>query len=413
MCRDMSHLLHHAVSIVLHGWNRQLRWFSVAGLLVVGFIVALILRDFVQPPTPGVSNNEILIGSSLPLSGSIAQVGVNYAEGVRTAFEIVNRKGGVYGRQLRLITRDDGYEPLQCVLNTRDLISKDRVFALTSYVGTGTSVKAQTIWTGEQVPVVGFFTGARGLREPFNRYNFHVRSSYQDEALALVNLLTDKIHVKRVAIFYQYDAFGQTVLREVRRVLLQHQISVVAEGSYPRNSTDIASGLKRILDARPECVFMIATYGAGARFVRELKLNSKQPVIVGALSFVAAENFIELAGRDANDSYVTLSIPHWTNTKVALVRDYYRDSALIYPNGKLNSISLEGYINGRVIVEGLKRSGRSPTREKFIDALESIHGPVLGEGFDFEYSHTNHEGSHRIYQMQIKEGRLESLDRKN
>lgn len=409
----MSEPDHHAVGASLYGWNRELRGLIAICLLVIALVGWFVARRFVETKTPGVTDKEVRIGVTMGLEGLIAPIGQDYVEGLRAAVEAANRRGGVNGRQIKLIGRNDSYEPLQCVLNTRDLISKESVFALTSYLGSPTSIKAQPIWTGAKVPVIGFFTGVRALREPFNRYNFHIRASYREEIHALVNVFTNQLHVKRISILYQYDAFGQDVRREIKELLTEHRLIMASEGSYPRNSLDVENATKAIMEGDPDAIIMVGTAAPLTKFIRQVKATAKRPIYFGAASFVGGTFFLDLVGKDGEGCFVCQVMPMYEGGAVKVWDDYRRDIELTNPGFPTTSVGLEGYINGRVLVEGLKRAGRGLTRDRFIEAIESIHGQPFGPGYDLSFSSKNHEGSRQVFMTVVREGKYERLDIKN
>ena len=122
------------------------------------------------------------------------------------------------GRRIKLVSLDDGYEPDRAKANTERLIKKDKVFALFGYVGTPTSYAVLPMVTAARIPFFAPFTGAQGLREPFNRYVFNIRASYFDETERLVNWLTHSFK-KRIAVFYQSDSYGKAGLEGVNRAM--------------------------------------------------------------------------------------------------------------------------------------------------------------------------------------------------
>jgi ABC-type branched-subunit amino acid transport system substrate-binding protein len=175
----------------------------------------------------GVTDKEILIGQFAAMSGPAAQLGKRMQVGMQAYFTAVNAQGGVNGRAIKLLTRDDGYEPEKAAAAAKALIQEDKVFALAGSVGTPTGLAALPIVTAQQIPLVGMFTGAQALREPFNRYVFHVRSSYFDETERIVQHLTT-VGVKRLAVFYQNDAYGKAGLEGVTRALDKRGLKAVA-----------------------------------------------------------------------------------------------------------------------------------------------------------------------------------------
>jgi branched-chain amino acid transport system substrate-binding protein len=233
-------------------------------LLGVGGVLPLFAAN-------GVTDTEITIGSSLPLEGGFSAVGQQTKLGVEACFRAVNDAGGVNGRKLKLVAYNDGYEPVPCVQNTLKLIDTDKVFALCSYVGTPTSVKAMKVWQSKQVPVVGFYTGAGALRNPFNPYNIHVRASYAKEADAIVNAFVKEAGASKIAIFYQNDAFGEAVKSVTEAALTKANLKAVALGNFERNTLDVEKGLADIKAAAPDAIVMVGTYAPLAKFVKAAK----------------------------------------------------------------------------------------------------------------------------------------------
>lgn len=180
--------------------------------------LALVLASSFALAENGVTEREILIGQFAAISGPAAQLGQRMQVGMQVYFNAVNAQGGVHGRAIKLITRDDGYEPEKAVAAVKALIQEDRVFALAGSVGTPTGLAALPVLTEQQVPLVGMFTGAQALREPFNRYVFHVRARYFDETERIVQHLTT-LGIKKIAVFYQNDAYGKAGLEGVTRAL--------------------------------------------------------------------------------------------------------------------------------------------------------------------------------------------------
>jgi branched-chain amino acid transport system substrate-binding protein len=230
-------------------------------------VFLLLIATFASLPAQekGTAGSEFLIGSSLPLTGAFAAVGQATKEGMEAAFRAVNETGGVNGRRLRLVAYSDGYDPLLCVQNTLQLINTDNVFALCSYVGTPTSLKAQPVWQGAKVPVVGFYTGARALREPFNRYNIHVRASYAQETAAAVEAFSKHLGAKRYAILYQDDSFGDAVKMATERALAAKGLAPVAYGNFVRGALNVEEQMTRIAAARPDVVVLAGTYAPSPR----------------------------------------------------------------------------------------------------------------------------------------------------
>src|SRR6266702_3916404 len=195
---------------------------------------------------PGVTDKEIVIGSCAALEGPASFLGTQTVLGARAYLNSVNDQGGVHGRKIQLVSRNDGYEPDKTIACVNQLIQQDKVFAMGFFVGTPTGAKVVPMAEAHKVPAIGFFTGAEILRTPVRRHVIHVRASYYDEARAQVDNLVNGLGMKKIAAFYQEDAFGLAVLEGVKVALKKYDMTPVALGTFPRNTLEIARGIEQI-----------------------------------------------------------------------------------------------------------------------------------------------------------------------
>lgn len=337
----------------------------------------------------GVTDKEIVIGQFAVISGPAAQLGLRMQLGMQTYFKAINAQGGVNGRTIRLVTRDDGYEPEKAVAAVKALINEDKVFALAGSVGTPTGLAALPILTEEQVPLVGMFTGAQALREPFNRQVFHVRASYFDETESIIQHLTT-LGVKKIAVFYQNDAYGKAGLEGVTRALDKRKLKPVAISTVERNTVDVAKALAEILKAEPEAVVQVGAYKACAAFIKQARAKGYGGQFFN-VSFVGSTALAEELGDAGQGVVISQVVPFPFAGKSAVVREYQQ--RMIEAGQKdFDFSSLEGYLTARVLTEGLRRAGKNLTRDGLISALESIRDVNLG-GFTVNYSAKDHQGS--------------------
>jgi branched-chain amino acid transport system substrate-binding protein len=355
-------------------------------LLLVGMFA---LFACVARAETGVTDREVLIGQFAAFSGPAGQLGQRMRAGIEAHFKAVNAAGGVNGRQLKLVVRDDGYEPEKSKVAVKALIEEDKVFALIGSVGTPTGLAALPIFTAANVPMVGMFTGAEGLRQPFNRNVFHVRASYFDEAERIVQHLTT-LGVKKIAVFYQDDAYGKTVLDGVNRALARRQLKTVATGTVERNSVDVAKSLSAILPANPEAIVQVSAYKSCAAFIKQARAKGWGGQFFN-VSFVGSQALADELGDAGNGVVISQVVPFPYGASTAVVREYQQRMKEAGQK-ELDFSSLEGFLTAKVFTEGLKRGGRSLTRESFISGLESMHEVNLG-GFLISYGPNNHTGS--------------------
>ncbi|MFO7715638.1 ABC transporter substrate-binding protein [Desulfosarcina sp.] len=357
----------------------------------------------------GITDDEILVGSSLALGGHAGYLGTQTLHGALAYIKHINEQGGIHGRRINVIAYDDGYDPPRCVANTQKLIIQDKVFSLFCYVGTPTTVKILPLVEEAKIPVVGMFTGANALREPLNRYLINVRASYYQETGAAVKHLVEELKINRIAVFYQYDAYGFDGLKGAEIALRAYGLVPVATGTYIRGTLDVADGLRRIMAEQAEAVVMIGTYEPCAEFITLSKAMGFSPVFYN-VSFVGADELARLLGRIDAKIIVTQVVPppevSDSNQELWGARDYVALLKRYYPADQPNFVSLEGYINARVLVEGLQRAGRELTRETFIDAIESIRNLDLGIANLMSFSPKNHQGLERVYFTHLQDGKF-------
>jgi len=337
----------------------------------------------------GITPNSILIGQSAAFTGPAAQLGIQMRDGAKLWFDYVNAQGGINGRKIELRSRDDKYESKLAAENTKKLIEDDRVFLLFAYVGTPTSQASLPIFTEARVPFVAPFTGAELLRTPFNRYVFNVRASYFDETEKMVEHLT-RTGVRKFAVFYQNDAYGQAGLEGVKRALARRNMQIAATGTVERNTTNVADAVKAINATEPEATIMISAYASVAEFVRQMKKAGSVSQFFN-VSFVGSTALAEALGKDGYGVMISQVVPFPWSPLTPIVKEYL-DLAKRAGNVDINFSSLEGFIAAKVLVEGLRRAGKDPTREKFVAAMESMSNYEIG-GFAVRFSPENHNGS--------------------
>jgi branched-chain amino acid transport system substrate-binding protein len=352
------------------------------------FFAALAFAVAVPALGQGVTDAQIVLGQSVPLSGAAEQLGKDMQAGANLYFDQVNRQGGVNGRKIVLKTLDDGYDPPRAAANTRKLINEDRVFALFGYVGTPTSAAALPIFTEAKVPFVGPFTGAELLRAPVNPYVFNVRASYYDETEAIVQHLT-AMSITKIAVFYQNDAYGQAGLAGVERALKKRNLDVAAKGTVERNTVDVKKAVADIGKAGPQAVVMVGAYKACAAYIRETKAAGQSPTFWN-VSFVGSKALAKELDKEGRGVQISQVVPFPWDQTVPVVKEYRK--LLEDAKGEPGFGTLEGFIAAKVMVEGLRRAGKNLTRDSFIKAMESLQEYDAG-GFKVSYGPGQRSGS--------------------
>jgi len=319
----------------------------------------------------GVTADSILFGQAAALEGPSSALGQSMRQGILAAFAEVNAKGGVHGRNLNLISRDDGYDPDRSVVQTIKLIEKDQVFALIGAVGTPTSKATEPIAAANNVPFIGPFSGADFLRSPDLHNVVNIRASYSDEAEAWIKHLTEDLHLNQIAIFYQDDSFGRDGLAGVKAALDRRGLELVAEGTFERNTRAVGAALKTIKRAEPEAVVMVGTYGPCAEFIKLAHKSGFRPTFVN-ISFVGANALARELGPDGDGVIVSQVVPFPWDTSLKVVVDYQKAQNALDPELTPDFVSFEGYLSGRLAAAALQRIGPNPTRADMLRVINEV-----------------------------------------
>jgi len=333
--------------------------------------------------------DRILLAQSAPFSGPAAQLGIQFHNGARLLFDQLNAQGGIHRRPVEIVKMDDGYEPDRCAENTKKLLADDPV-ALFAYVGTPTSLAALPLATAAKTPFYAPFTGAMALREPFNRYAFHLRASYNDETALIVNQLV-QLGRSKIAVFHQNDAYGKAGLDGVTLALQAHNGKPIATATVERNSVEVAKAVQTLVAARPDAIVQIGAYKACAAFIKAAKAAGYGGTFYN-VSFVGTQALADELGKDGLGVVVSQVMPSPYNPARAIAREFVDAVRKAGGEHSANFSSMEGYLAAKVLAEALRRGPARPTRETVVASLESLGRQSFG-GFHVTFSPTDHVAS--------------------
>jgi branched-chain amino acid transport system substrate-binding protein len=343
---------------------------------------------------PGVDIDKIIFGQAAALEGPASARGQEMRTGIRAAFAEANRRGGVKGRQLELISHDDGYEPNKSIEMTRRLIEVEKVFALVGPVGTPTSAATQPIALQAGVPFIGPFTGAEFLRNPFQPNVINVRASYFQETEAMVERLTKDRGITRISILYQDDAFGRAGLAGVQKALDARGMKPASEGTFERNTVAVKTALLSIRKGNPEAIIMVGPYKPCAEFIR-LARQVKLDALYVNISFVGSNALAKELGPTGAGVIITQVVPFPEDVSVPVVARYQAALQKLDPGSWPSFGSLEGYIVGQLVILALEKLPGEPSRQALLDTVlatsfdlggvKLVYGPNDNQGMDNVY----------------------------
>jgi len=373
--------------------GRLRRALAALALLQAGLAYTLVqpLAAPALAAEPGIGPRSILIGQSAAFSGPSGALGREYREGAHQVFDQVNAQGGIHGRQVVMVYRDDRYEPALAAANTSRFLQKDKVFALFGYVGTPTVQASLPQIERQQVPLIAPLTGAQLTRNPFNRLIFNVRASYHQEIEASIHYL-QRFGRRGIAIVYQNDAYGRDGLQGALLSLRRHGLTPLTLVSVERTSSDTDEAARRVALSRPDAVLVVSTYGTVASFITNLRRHHCDAQVMN-VSFVGSNALADALPPPLRHGVgISQVVPFSWNPRVPVVRDYQNTIRRNRSSVSYGFSSLEGYLAARLLVMALVKAGPEPTRERLIRALETMGKVDLG-GFRVNFSPSRRSGS--------------------
>ena len=356
----------------------------------------------------GVTSTSIAFAQVAALEGPAAALGQGMRLGMQAAFEEANAAGGVHGRTITLDSMNDNYEPDRSVALVKSVVEGNNHLGLIGAVGTPTASATQPIATEANMPFVGPFTGAGFLRDASLGNVFNVRATYFAETEAWIEYLVDQQGMKSIALLYQDDGFGRVGLAGVTAALERRGMTLVAEGTYTRNTTAVKKALLTIKKAKPDAVVMVGAYKPVAEFIklsRRLKFN---PTFVN-ISFVGSDALAQELGDAGEDVIISQVVPFPWDADVPAVAQYQAALKAVAPDANPGFVTLEGYLTGRLALTALEAAGADLTRQSYLEALGGLQTLDFG-GVTMTFGPDDNQGMDSVFLTRItKDGGFEQV----
>lgn len=336
----------------------------------------------------GIAASQILIGQTAGFTGPVGAGVTETTEGAKLYLDTINSRGGIAGQKIELISVDDKFDPKLAAENARKLIEVDGVIALFLNRGTPHTQAIIPVLDQHGVALIGPSTGAMVLHQPVQKHVFNVRATYQREAEKAVLHMTS-MGTSRIAVIHVDDSFGNDALLGAQRGLEAAKIKAVAIEKFDRTKPDFTNAVKAIVDAQAQAVMIYGSGSAVVEAVKSLRAQGSAAQIV-TLSNNASTGFVKSLGDQARGVIISQVFPNERSISYPFVREAL-EMAKAKGGRELSPAMLEGFAAAKVLVEGLKRAGPKPTRERLITALESIKKLDMG-GLELSYGPTDHTG---------------------
>jgi len=343
---------------------------TTAALLGVAALPTLALAF--ENKAEGVLDKEIVLGSSQPMSGTLAYMGKAVDEGIRTYFDMVNEQGGVNGRKIKLITYDDELKPAKSVANAKLLVERDNVLAMVGNIGHATNISAYEYSATRKVPTIGALSISDLTSTPPRELLYVLPSPQSTETAAYIDYAAEKLKAKKIAMLYQNDGWGKPAYDIAIKQLDKHGLKLVEAQSFERFATDITSQVFKLKQAEPDVVIVYALGQEAVLFFRGAEKLGWKPTVFGA-GGLNDPKFVELLGKSPAKLYVASYYDAVEGDNPA-IKDFFARYTKLYPKSAPSSTALMGYSAAAVTVEALKRAGNEPSRAKVVAALDGLSG---------------------------------------
>lgn len=374
---------------------------------------------------------DFKLGMSAAFTGPLGGLGIELYRGSMAYFSEINEQGGVNNRKISVIPYDDGYNPIATIQNTVKLVEDEHVYLLFNYVGTPTLTRVLPMFKNNRLnDTLLFFpyTGAQQQREKtFGRQVFNLRASYSQEIEALVDNLV-KVGRNRIALFYQIDPYGRSGLESAKSSLARHNLDVVAETVYfPGVKFDgsMKDQVEKLRAVGPDAIICVGAYQACAAFIRDAR-DAGLNVPICNISFSDVDSqmrYLSAAGKERGKDYTKGLIysqvfPSYEETSLPAVAEYRRlmDKWHVMPPSNLvgaehnpsgySTVSFEGYMNAKVLVEILKRADPWANRPNLVYIVEGMRLPDVGIGVPVDFGSGNRQGLNAVFLTTVDQGRL-------
>jgi ABC-type branched-subunit amino acid transport system substrate-binding protein len=386
---------------------------GAAACLAIASVVAACGGGGGGSSAPGVTKTSVLIGSHQPLTGPAAPGYSEIAPAAKAYFTYLNANGGVNGRKINLIYKDDAYNPTKTVAVVKQLVLQNKVFAIWGGLGTPTHTKVVDYLNSSKVPDLFVSSGCPcwddGAAHP---YTFGWQPNYTIEGKILGQYIKQHLAGKKVGVFYQDDDFGKGGLAGIQKEVPKSQI--VSTQAYEPGNTNVAPQITAIQKAGAQVLvdFTIPAYTALGQLT-SFKLGYKpqivvsnvgiDPTTVGGLlkAFSKGKADTALIEGAITDGY----LPSTTDTSNAWIRLFKQIHDKYDTEAPFDGNVLYGMASAYTFAQALKDAGKSPTRQSLVNAVET--SKFIGPGLvSFRYSKDQHGGYGGAQMGAVKNGQI-------
>lgn len=316
------------------------------------------------------SSEDIVVGTSLALSGSLASAGKAELEGINTYFNLINEQGGIDGKKIKVVSYDDEYQPAKTLANAKLLVEKDHVLALVAPFGTATVLAMNSYLESQNVPMIGAASNAESVTNPPKKVIFAIPSPMTAEAQVFVDYAVKNLNKNKIAILYQNDAWGQPAFNAASKRMQLNNLKFTEVQTFERLTTDLTSQVMKLKASNPDVVIMYALGEQAGLFLKKANELGWHPTIFGP-SGLNDPSTLKLFGPAGKGLYMSMSYYPLDSDKPGM-QEFMKAYKKYYPSSTPNIYAQCGYAGAEMFVEAYRNAGQNPTGEKLIEAMEKL-----------------------------------------
>jgi len=369
----------------------------IIGLLAVGCVK--------RAPAPGVTDTEVLIGNVQDLSGPMKELGAVIPSGSNMYFKYINDQGGVHGRSIKMLIEDHQYNPQKAVAATKKLVEKDQVFCLYQIIGTSPCEAIRPILSETGTPLIAPATNSGTMSDLSRQAGdliFHTDTGYDRQAEILVGYILNQNSDAKIGLVYQDDDYGENVLEGISRAESEHEITVQKE-SYQRGAIDFKGQTMNLLKGGCTDVIIAGIIREPVTVMKTAEAMNYKPNFFGTGPTVDAR-----VGKLAGSAGEGFTATYWANmwNSDAPGPKLYRELCEKYdiPEPYIGLYHYYGFATAQLLVEGLERAGRNPTRKSLVRGLETLKNWDVGSFPPITYGRNDHAGVDKVQLVQMQNG---------
>jgi branched-chain amino acid transport system substrate-binding protein len=380
----------------------------VAGLSATGLLFATVLASTAGEYGPGASDTEVKIGNTMPYSGPASAYGI-IGKTEAAYFTMINEQGGINGRKINFISRDDGYSPPKTVELVRKMVEEDQVLFLFSTLGTPTNTAIHLYLNDNKVPQLFVATGADQWNAPQHfPWTMGLIPSYGTEAHIYARHILKHLPNAKIAVLYQNDDFGKDYLNGLRDGLGDKAAKmIVATQSYETTDPTVDSQVVALQGSGADVLLTVAIPKFAAQAIRKVYDIGWKPTHFLTSVSNSVGTVMKSAGLEKGVGIISAAFakdptdPQWQGTPeykewLAFMKKYNASANLGDVQGAI------GYTYAQTMVAVLRACGNSLTRENVMKQAANLHDvtmPMLLPGITLSTSATDFAP---IKQMQLE-----------